>query len=122
MANVSKSVATLRVIGDNLLPNEITEALGCSPTKSMVKGEVIRNQKSGREFSPKTGMWRLDAKDFYPENIDAQVAELLGQLTEDLSVWSKLKERYDIDFFCGLFMEKTNEGAPISANTLVGSW
>lgn len=119
MAHIEKSVATLRVIGDDLIPDEVSRLLGCPPTKSQIKGEVVRGNKTGRGYTMKTGMWRLEADDCEPENLDAQVAELLGKLTNDLGVWSQLKERFDINLFCGLFAEESNVGANLTAETLL---
>jgi len=119
MAHIERSVATLRVIGDDLLPDEISRLFGCPPTKSQVKGEAVRGQKTDREYTKKIGIWRLEATDREPENLDEQVAELLSKLTQDLAVWSKLKERFKIDLFCGLFMDITNEGASLSSDTLL---
>ncbi len=67
----------------------------------------------------KTGSWRLKATDCEPENLDKQVAELLGKLTQDLSIWAFLSTQFAIDLFCGLFMEESNEGVEVSAETLM---
>lgn len=119
MAHIEKSVTALIVIGDDLLPEEISRLLGRSPTTSQVKGEVVRDQKSGREYTKYIGMWRLEATDREPDNLDEQVVELLRKLTQNLSVWSKLKERFNINLLYGLFMETTNEGASLSAANLL---
>jgi hypothetical protein len=118
MAQLGSSSAALRVIGDDLVPDEITKLLGCPSTKSQVKGEIVRGSSTGRERTIKTGMWRLVAADCTPENLDGQVKELLSKLTSDLGVWASIRERFEIDLFCGLFMENTNEGSVISAETL----
>ncbi len=118
MAHLSRSVATLRISGDELLPDEITKILGCQPTHGQIKGEVIVGKKTGRERVVKIGMWRLCAEDCEPENIDAQVSEMLNKLSNDLAVWKKLSEKYELDLFCGLFMEESNEGLAISPATL----
>jgi hypothetical protein len=118
MAQLSRSKATLRVIGDELSPDEITKLLGCSPSYSHFKGEVVKSKNTKHEYIKKFGMWRLEATACEPENLDAQVAELLTKLTQDLAVWSRLKDRFEIDLFCGFFMETTNEGAEISSATL----
>lgn len=65
------------------------------------------------------GLWCLHATDCAPGNVDGQVAEILGQLTADLSVWESLSERFGIDLFCGWFMRESNEGLNISPKTLV---
>lgn len=119
MAQLHQSVATLRISGDDLIPEKITELLGCEPTDSQTKGQIVRGPKTGRESVRQTGMWRLEATDCEPENLDKQVAELLGKLTHDLNIWTSLSEHFSIDLFCGLFMENTNEGVSVSADTLL---
>jgi len=47
-----------------------------------------------------------------------QVKELLGKLTNDLSVWADIAQRFKIDLFVGLFMDVTNEGVLISPHTM----
>jgi len=64
-------------------------------------------------------MWQLKAASCEPENLDKQVAELLAKLSPDLAVWASLSKRFEIDLFCGLFMEQSNEGGEISAATLM---
>jgi len=105
-------------MGDSLDPDKITDRLGCEPTQKNSKGDVRVMPKSGREVVQKSGMWRLQARECEPEKIDAQVSEILGQLSSDLDVWQELASSYDIDLFCGLFMEQGNEGLEISPSTL----
>jgi Domain of unknown function (DUF4279) len=53
-----------------------------------------------------------------PEDTDGQVAEILGKLTDDLSVWLSVCQQYQVDLSCGWFMEETNEGLSISPKTM----
>ena len=63
-------------------------------------------------------MWFLIAAVREPEGLDAQVAEILGKLTDDLDVWAARARRFDLEVFCGWFMDETNEGVRISPKTL----
>jgi hypothetical protein len=58
MPQIAKSVATLRVFGDDLIPESVSALLGATPTDSYRKGEV-KLLRSGKELIYKTGMWRL---------------------------------------------------------------
>ena len=118
MAQVHKSRVTLRIMGDDLIPEEITRLLGAPPTHAQVKGEKIIGRKTGTVRTAKSGMWRLCASDREPEDLDNQVNELLSQLTNDLSVWIDIGKRYKIDLFCGFFMKSSNEGLTLSAQSL----
>jgi hypothetical protein len=90
--------------------------LGSSPTHAQVKGQEIP-AKAGRTRSALFGQWRLHATVTEPENLDGQVAELLGTLTSDLTVWRDLAARFNIDLFCGLFMTGDNEGVTVEPKT-----
>jgi hypothetical protein len=122
MPAIAKSVVTLRISGDTLVPNEITQLLGASPTSAEAKGDEIIGARTGTRRIAKSGMWRLCTGDREPEDIDAQIQELLGQLTSDLNVWRKIADTFDIDLFCGLFMGDTNDGLILSPKSLVCSW
>jgi len=113
MPAISRSVATLRVFGDSLVPEEITAKLGAEPTSCHRKGETER-MRSGRDLVHKTGMWRLEATSKEPEDLDSQIAELLFRLSADLEVWRTLSANYTLDLFCGLFMDQSNEGLSLS--------
>ena len=118
MAQLHRSVATLRISGDDLDPDRITEMLGCAPTRAQRKGDVLTSTTSGLSRTAKSGMWRLEATDHEPEDLDGQIGELLGRLTPSLDVWRALSAQYQIDLFCGFFMHETNEGLEVSAESL----
>lgn len=117
MATLARSKVTLRIAGDSLIPEEITRLLGGTPTEAQRKGEELVGP-SGVARTAKFGMWRLRASETTPADLNAQVQEVLAQLTDDIAVWDQLASRYDIDLFCGWFMERENERVGISVNTL----
>jgi hypothetical protein len=110
--------ATLRILGDDLVPDEISRLLGARPTTSRIKGEVFRTP-NGRPLTARTGSWDLRASTVHnSEDLDGQVAELLTQLTNNLDVWASLSEKFRIDLFCGWFMKTSNAGVAISPASL----
>ena len=118
MAHLQRAVATLRISGDDLLPDEVSGLLGAAPTLSHTKNQEI-DLPSGRSRITKFGIWSLSAADTEPEDLDSQVAEILGQLTADLTVWHDLGKRFDIDLFCGWFLGCSNEGVDISPQAML---
>ena len=116
MAHLDKSVATLRIAGDALDPAEVTRLLGCEPTDSYRKGDVKKSKH--QDIVRRTGLWRLEASDRQPEDLDAQIAELLGRLSPDLDAWASLAHRFELDLFCGFFMKQGDEGLEVSAASL----
>ncbi|HEV2548113.1 MAG TPA: DUF4279 domain-containing protein [Stellaceae bacterium] len=109
---------TLRIIGDALVPDEITHLLGCAPTRAQRKGDIIRGKTTGRERNALTGSWLLETEARDPADLDGQIAGILDRVTEDPDVWARLSQAFRIDFFCGLFMARANEGVALSPSTL----
>lgn len=116
MAALAHSRATLRIIGDDLMPDEVTALLGAAPTMATTRGQV--NQLGMGPKVWRTGSWRLEAPDAEPANPDGQIAEILDELTPDLAIWRALARRFKVDLFCGWFMAEGNEGVSLSPETL----
>jgi len=119
MACIYRSAVTLRIIGDDLAPDEITHALGASPTQAQTKGDKIVGKKTGDVRIARSGMWRLQAADSKPEDLDGQIRFIFDQLTDDLALWKSFGSRFKMDLFCGLFMECSNEGVTLAPESLL---
>ncbi len=119
MSAIDRSVAALRIMGDELRPEEITRLLGCSPSHSQRKGEVFRNEKSGKERVARFGMWQLKATDRQPGDPDTQIAEILEKISATHDTWRSITASFRADIFFGLFMEEWNEGFSLSPKTLL---
>ena len=118
MGQIHHSVATLRFFSDDLVPEEISELLGSQPTESWKKGDERIGKSTGAIRLAKTGMWRFSATRREPEDLEAQIFEILEQLNQDLDVWNKLSARYKPDLYCGIFMGNSNDGLPLSSKAL----
>src|SRR5690349_21750664 len=118
MAQMHKSAAALRITGDDLVPADVSKLLNCAPTTAHKKGDVIVG-KSGHQRVARTGTWSLQSEDQEPENLDGQIEEILGKLTENIGIWQTLAHRFRLDLFCGLFMSGGNEGLSISPTSLL---
>jgi hypothetical protein len=117
MAKLARALATLRIIGDELVPDEITAALGCEPTRSHARGETLTCR--GVTTTARSGMWSLAAEETTPADVDSQVSSILGRLTSDETTWSRLSTSYCIDLFCGWFVERLNEGVTLKPETML---
>ncbi len=53
-----------------------------------------------------------------PEHLEAQIFEILDQLTGDPAIWKSLA-RFRPDLFCGLFMGSSNDGVSLSPKVLL---
>lgn len=118
MGVLDHSLATLRLFGDDLIPENLTALLGAAPTEACVKGQEIVGRSTGKMRIAKTGSWRLNADRREPEDLEAQIFELFDKLSGDMSVWASLS-RYKPDLFCGIFMGSSNDGLPLSAKALL---
>jgi hypothetical protein len=118
MAQLKRSIATLRIMGDELIPDEITRILGCEPSRAQSKGEELIGHKTGSIRIAKIGMWRLDSAKREPENLDDQIEELLCRLNNSVDIWTTLSNKFKVDMFCGLFLGSSNEGLSISPKSL----
>lgn len=110
MTIADESLVRLRIIGDDLVPGEITTLLACEPDTAHTKGDAWEGPKTGKTRTRKTGCWSIGAARREPENIVAQISEVLDKLPQDLTIWRQLGEKYALDFFCGVFMSSPNNG------------
>jgi hypothetical protein len=115
---VDRVTVSLRVIADDLDPEEVSRLLNCQPTKSHVKGEVIVGRNTGlRQVAP-TGVWLLNSNDERSVGLGEQVMNLLGRVSDDPAVWETLTKKYKAEVFCGLFLDAENRECWLSADAL----
>ncbi|HFK2922640.1 DUF4279 domain-containing protein [Stenotrophomonas beteli] len=112
------SLVTLRFFGDDLVPAAITALLGASPTASHHKSQQFTGSQPGTLRIASTGSWRLSAARREPEDLEAQIFEILDQLTGDLAAWQSLAP-FRPNLFCGLFMGSGNDGVSLSPRALL---
>lgn len=117
MAIISLTTATLRISGNNLDPENITNTLGGFPTLSRRKGDVIRS-KNGHERIAAFGQWHISVPKMEPGNLDFQVNEILDGLSSNIDDWILVANNYKVDMFCGLFMGQEMEGITLEPDTL----
>jgi hypothetical protein len=119
MAAIYRAVATLRIIGADLDPEQVTMMLGGTPTRTERKGQEISKGDGRPPKIARLGQWQIEAPAAQPSDINGQVKQLLEGLTKDITVWRRLAGQYKIDIFCGWFMSETNEGEDINSETLL---
>ncbi len=118
MADIHETKVSLGFYGDDLQPQEISDALRCQPDASAPRGELLR-RPNGSEGVARTGTWLKRVARRSPGDLDGQIVELLRQMTDDLAIWQHLTARFSSRVFCGLFLEEGNEGAIIRPRTLL---
>jgi hypothetical protein len=113
-----QSIATLRIHGDTLAPDDISRLLGCTPTHAQAKGESLCDANTGISRMAQTGMWQLSAGIRQPEDLDGQIAEILAQLTDNLETWAALGECFEVDLYCGIFASSRKSQLPLTPAVL----
>jgi hypothetical protein len=108
----------LRVLGDELDPQEITKLLGRKPTRSGKKGDsVLRpNGKSSRRR--RNGAWLLDVTPKPDATVDAALTELLSKLPEDSDTWLSLTRRFQVELLCAITVRGIDQGFVLSPDIL----
>lgn len=118
MAHMNRAVASLRIMGDDLDPEEVTALLCGSPSHTQKKGQPVHSTSDKPSWPANSGLWRKNAIETKPEDFDLQVRQMLNELTQDIGVWKALSTKYRMDVFCGWFMSSSNEGVEIKPETL----
>jgi hypothetical protein len=113
---VDSASVSLRIFGEDVDPVEISMLLGCEPTEAARTGETL-TRPNGRTRMVSMGFWSLSS-DRQATDLADQIESLLAKLTNDAAVWQSLTERFDVDLFCGLFLETTNRGVSLPAHLM----
>jgi len=115
--DIDRVSASVRAGGDELDPDEITRAFGVQPSFAARKGDV--RLSGGREVRQRTGIWLLNFGGAPEEwTLSDAISELLDRLPADLSVWTHLGLKYQLDVFCGLHISAWNRGFEIVPSVL----
>jgi hypothetical protein len=78
--NNIRAFATLRFVGDELDPDEISSAIKEQPTKATRKGQAYRSGPYGPDVTGRTGVWYYSTKRKIPSNELADHLSALDRL------------------------------------------
>lgn len=113
---VDAASVTLRITGHDINPLEVTRLLGCEPSEAGHSGKEVTLPPGG-SCTVERGFWHLNSER-QATDLATQIERLLAQLTSDLERWRVVTERYEVDVFCGLFLEDINRGFELPARLL----
>lgn len=99
----ARAVVSLRLFGDDLVPRDVSQRLGCAPTRAYKRGERIVLPGSSRQVVAKCGMWNLRGNLPDSAPVPEQIAALLASVTDDAAVWDGLAADTKMDVFVGLW-------------------
>jgi hypothetical protein len=69
VADLARVVASLRVIGEQLVPAAVSALLGCEPTKGWAMGDTFTSHGATR--TARFGLWILEGDEIEPADLDA---------------------------------------------------
>src|SRR5688572_4898402 len=100
MGNISETTVSLRIFWKNLLPDEISELLGCKPTSSAKVGDDDPRIKREKKIV-KEGYWIYEIEES-SLLLEEKIEKLLEKMTDNLEIWKLLTLSYQTDIFCGI--------------------
>lgn len=114
--NLPRLRVSLRIRGDTLDPDFLTQQLGVAPDFSATKGQEV--SRDGRTSESETGMWVYRA-DVPPDtDLGDAILKLLDALPDDTVLWEELVDAYQVEVFCGVFLQADNQGATVDADAM----
>ncbi len=111
-----QATVSLRIFGDELDPEELTQILRCQPTEAYKRGHIVTNTL--RRRTVRTGQWFLNIEKNSHQTLEEQILELLEKLPEDLEIWENLHKRFEVDIYCGAWLKAWNRDVFFSTNLL----
>jgi hypothetical protein len=110
MAELDRTIVSIRFSGQGLDPKELGEMLGfieAETTKS-----TIKRLNSGNVI------WsiRFEAKD--TSSLEEKIEALLAIFTKEIYAWIHATENVKAEIFCGLFLDSWNQGFSLTPNLI----
>lgn len=117
MDNLQRAIVSLMINGDDLVPAEVTVILGASPQLGVMKGEGLL-AVYGKMIEAKTGMWQFGGDWESPPHLDRQISNILSALTDDISVWREITDRFYCYISIGGYLNDWTGGMTLAPDTL----
>jgi hypothetical protein len=114
--NIPRLCVSLRIRGDALDPDFLTQQLGVAPSFSARKGEMVARR--GTERLHTTGVWTYRLEVPPATELGDAIAHLLAALPEDATLWEEITSSFTADVFCGVFLENDNQSTVIPPEVL----
>ena len=107
--------ASLRIFGEDLVPDEISSRLDLRPTQTHLRGQ----RKSERvSLAWKDSMWLLQSPLGTEEDLPRHLEWLLGKLEPKAGIVNEISAKFKMDFFCGFSSDNGQGGFTLSTELL----
>jgi hypothetical protein len=118
MSDISRSTVSIRLYGIKLDPEYLTQCLGCSPSRAAKSGDTFI-KPDGTTRIVKKSFWLLSYGDSDAVDLEEKIELLFAKLTDNLDVWQEITKNAKVaDLFCGLFIDRWNEGFELSPSIM----
>ena len=114
--NIPRLRVSLRIRGDVLDPDFLTQQLGVAPSFGARKGDVT--VRRGRERVHTTGVWSYRSEVPAGTELGDAVMHLLAALPQDATLWEEITSSFTADLFCGVFLEDDNQSTVVPPEVL----
>lgn len=108
--------ATLRIFGDSVNLEEISENLGLTPTHLHRKGELRNPKISNSAYDH--DMWSYDSPVHEEESLELHIKTLWDKLKPHKQYLLTLKDQYTVDVFLGYLSSCDHAGFEVPAESL----
>ena len=114
--NIPRLRVSLRIRGDTLDPDFLTQQLGVAPSFSARKGDLT--VRRGRERLHTTGVWSFRAEVPEGTELGDALMHLLAALPQDATMWEEITGSFSAELFCGVFLEDENQSTVVPPEAL----
>lgn len=109
---------TFRVLGDDLDPTTVTEALGLLPNNQHIKGATLAGKAERKAL---TGFWGLDSLLADDVPLEAHLTALVDRLTPYRNVIRELAAHgFATELYCTYIADQSHATVDLSADLLAG--
>jgi hypothetical protein len=112
----AKVRVSLRVYGELLDPETLTEGFGVKPSQEYRRGDIISRRRP--DATRPQGMWLLDSVLAADASIEEQIGHILDRLPDSVSLWESLTGNYNRDLFCGILISQQVSGISLSSSVI----
>ena len=114
--NVPRLRLSLRIEGDTLDPDFLTQQLGVTPSFTATKGAP--DARGGRNAPHETGIWTYRLEVPPDTELGDAIGMLLNVLPDDTTLWEELASTFRLQVFVGVFLQADNQSTLLDAEVL----
>lgn len=111
---VDQTYVSLNIYGEDLIPEAISQLLGCQATHMIYQGD----RRTPNSAPYQRSAWLLSQKEKAPITAEPIIQGLLSRVSNDLDLWQELASKYEIQLRISIHMEGWNQGFDLSSEMI----